>query len=128
MVWFRGGLKKIDGAAQTCERYPDFILRINRMESSLITKSDLMSCMSYIAFDMEDLEKQIKACMDDGDKRVMTCQLDAMKLEHEALMKQYENGEYVEDEDDDDEYAYYSALDLEEMARAKEAINACYDI
>ena len=98
------------------------------MESSLITKSDLMSCMSCIAFDMEDLEKQIKACMDDSYKRVMTCQLDAMKLEHETLMKQYENGEYTEDGDDDDEYAYYSALDLEEMARAKEAIDACYDI
>jgi hypothetical protein len=98
------------------------------MESSLITKTDLMGYMSCITFDMEDLEKKIKACMDDGDKRVMTCQLDAMKLEHETLMKQYENGEYTEDGDDDDGCAYYSALDLEEMVLAKEAINSCYDI
>jgi hypothetical protein len=97
------------------------------MESFLMTKTDLLGQMSCIVFDMEDLEKKIKECMDDGDKRVMTCQMDLMKLEHESLMMKYENGEYNDDEDDEDD-GYYSALHLEEMVRAKEAIDACYDI
>jgi hypothetical protein len=99
------------------------------MESSLMTKTDLLGQMSCIAFDMEDLEKRIKECTDEGDKRVMTCQLDLMKLEHEALVKKYENGEYNDNEEDEEaeEDTYYSGVHLEEMVRAKEAIDACYD-
>jgi hypothetical protein len=87
-----------------------------------ITELDLQTKISCLAYDMEDLETKLKTVKSRIAKKLLTMRLEAMRLEHGALCEQYNMGNYIMEEDD--RYPLYD----EEMIRANEAIDACYDI
>ena len=90
------------------------------MESSLPSWLDLATQISCLAYDMEDLEAKMKMAKNRIAKRIMTMRLEALRLQHSALVQQYNNGQYIKDSDD-------SVMD-HEMAMASGAIEACYDV
>jgi hypothetical protein len=88
-------------------------------------KSELEWEFSCLAYEIEDMKKELLALKSICRMRILTARIEARQQKHAELVGQYIRGEY---EDDEDEYAGYRAADVEEMARAREAIDACYDI
>jgi hypothetical protein len=91
------------------------------MEPSLPSWLDLASRISCLGYDMEDLMAKKKTCKNRIAKKILMMKLEALRLEHRALVEQYNNGKYINDTDN-------SVMDDDEMANAAGAIEACYDI
>ena len=87
--------------------------------------SELEWEFSCLAYDIEDMKKELLSMKSICRMRILTARIEARQQKHAELVAQYMRGEY---EDDYDEYDDTRAADFEEMARAGEAIDACYDI
>ena len=92
------------------------------METPKLHWTELSTRLSCLCYDIEDLEQKMKFFKSRIAKRIMQIRLDAMRIEWKELAKQYDAGDYIDDYDPD------APLYDEEMCRANEAIEACYDI
>ncbi len=91
------------------------------MASSMMTEIDLLSKLSGIGYDMDDLKAKMEQCRGRISKKIMKMRLDAMQMEYNDLNNEYMMGNYIPDT------TYYNPLYDYEMSRGNEALSACND-
>ena len=84
-------------------------------------ENDLECVISGLCYDMEDLEAKMNTFTSGTAKKIMKMRVDAIKIEHSRLMKEYTQKKFIKNK-----ASVYKTYDSE-MSRANEAIDACYD-
>jgi hypothetical protein len=87
-----------------------------------LVKSELEWEISCLAYEIDEMKAELASMKSICRMRILTARIEARQQKHAALVAQYIRGEYEDDYEDD------RAADVEEMARARGAIDACYDI
>lgn len=89
----------------------------------MVTKTDLQSDISMLAYDIQDFKAAIKLETDAEKRKKLNWAIEEFKKRYVLLRAMLENGEYEEDEDD-----YESTLRwqmAEENGRIAEAYASC---
>lgn len=107
--------------------HPHILLPTSFLPTSfkMMTFTDLATLLSIIGYELDDVKSKLKRTTDAAQQKELLESQQRLQKEYNRLYGLFEDREYIDDaeEDEDDDYGEHY---LE--VRAKEAIDACYDI
>ena len=88
-----------------------------------MTKTDLLSEISGMAYEIEDIKEEIKRATDSEKRKKLNEALEYAKKQYIILRAMLESGEYAEDEEYEDQVSRWQMA--EENARIAEVYASC---
>jgi hypothetical protein len=89
----------------------------------MMTKTDLQSEISGMAYEIEDIKEEIKRATDTEKRKKLNEALEYAKKQYIILRAMLESGEYVEDEEYEDQVSRWQMA--EENGRIAEVYASC---
>jgi hypothetical protein len=89
----------------------------------MMTKTDLQSEISGMAYEIEDIKEEIKRATNTEKRKKLNEELEYAKKQYIILREMLESGEYEEDEEYEDQVSRWQMA--EENARVAEVYASC---